>query len=422
MGIRVHLIHGAASPPWDRYVGGHPASTHYHRYAWKGVIKETYGHEPYYLAATVPESRSPSRGNTNELAIKGVLPLVHLDHFILGNRLVSLPYVDAAGILADNREIGRMLLEKAVDLGNELNSDYLELRQNHLSDFPETSLSAGHLSGFSESDYSMDDSAGKAETEGAGRENGFLPGFREVEVQIGHLARNSSNSDMDADRLPGKSRHIVLGHKTGLETPLPGTAEALFGAFPSKLRSQIRKALKNGFSAEIGGAELIDPFYAVLSVNMRDLGSPVHSRRLFQHLMELFPNDTRIVVIGKEGLPAAASIVIRDGNTLRNPWASSLRCFRPLSPNMLLYWTMLEYACKSGCTRFDFGRSTRGAGTHDFKRQWGAQSLPLSWHRFLLGNPPKFPRKESLNVNWWRKIPVTLSRLAGPALRKHISL
>ncbi|MEZ5583585.1 MAG: GNAT family N-acetyltransferase [Candidatus Competibacteraceae bacterium] len=70
------------------------------------------------------------------------------------------------------------------------------------------------------------------------------------------------------------------------------------------------------------------------------------------------------------------------------PWASSLRKYNSLSPNMLLYWSVLEFACKKGYRIFDFGRSTPGEGTYRFKEQWGAKPVQLYWHYWLRGGRP----------------------------------
>ena len=61
---------------------------------------------------------------------------------------------------------------------------------------------------------------------------------------------------------------------------LPESSEVLMKSFKSKLRSQIKKPMKEGLYSIIGGIELIDEFYNVFLVNMRDLGSPVHSKNL----------------------------------------------------------------------------------------------------------------------------------------------
>jgi hypothetical protein len=61
------------------------------------------------------------------------------------------------------------------------------------------------------------------------------------------------------------------------------------------------------------------------------------------------------------------------------PWASSLRRFNHLSPNMLLYWNMLKHSITKGFQVFDFGRSTRDSGTFSFKEQWGAVPHETFW-------------------------------------------
>jgi hypothetical protein len=99
-------------------------------------------------------------------------------------------------------------------------------------------------------------------------------------------------------------------------------------------------------------------------------------------------------------------LVVGDRETLEIPWASTLRAANPDSPNMLLYWKLLEYAVEAGYRRFDFGRSTPGEGTFAFKRQWGAEPVPLHWYYWLRdGGPlpelnPKNP-KYQLAIRAW---------------------
>jgi len=96
---------------------------------------------------------------------------------------------------------------------------------------------------------------------------------------------------------------------------------------------------------------------------------------------------------------------------------------------MLLYWSMLAYATDLGLSRFDFGRSTEGTGTYRFKQQWGA--LPNRLHWFTMGTPdvsggsvPAGPDKGGFQVavQLWKRMPVPLSQLIGPVIRKHIGL
>ena len=102
---------------WDAYVQGHPNGTLYHLSQWRDIIHNTYGHDTHYLVAEI------------ESKIVGVLPLVHLKHFIFGNNLISIPFFDIGGILADDRDTEKALLWQAIKLGKKLNVETVELRQ-----------------------------------------------------------------------------------------------------------------------------------------------------------------------------------------------------------------------------------------------------------------------------------------------------
>lgn len=206
---------------------------------------------------------------------------------------------------------------------------------------------------------------------------------------------------------------------------LRASSEALMASFKAKLRSQIRRPLKEGLQTRSGGAELLEAFYTVFLQNMRDLGSPVHSPRLFAEVLAAFPGKARIFVVTRGGEPVAGSVGIGFGDTFSNPWASSLRKYREMSPNMLLYWSMLAYAADNGYGVFDFGRSTRGEGTYLFKRQWGATEHPLFWYASpcsgRAAGTGERARFEAL-IPWWQRLPVPVTRFLGPLIRKHIGL
>ena len=370
---------------WDNYVKNHPNGTLYHLSGWKNVIKKTYGHKSYYLMA-LSSSKNPTNpsnptdhGNLSNCLV-GILPLVHLKHFLFGNSLISMPFFDMAGILADDEKVEKALFSEAIRLGCQLNADTIELR--HAEPLPWTT--------------------------------------------------NSSQSSVH--RLPAPKGYQLSGlsctirtHKVRMLLELPDSSEALIKSFKSKLRSQIRKPIREGFKAKIGGDELVDDFYHVFSINMRDLGSPVHSKKFMQNVLVEFPGRAKIIIVYKKEEAVACSLVVGFRDILENPWASALRKYSRSAPNMLLYWTMLEYACDNGYNYFDFGRSTPGEGTYKFKEQWGAKSKPLHWYYASLNGKSisgvsteksRFDRA----IYYWQKIPVPVTKIIGPMIRKYIGL
>ncbi len=111
---------------------------------------------------------------------------------------------------------------------------------------------------------------------------------------------------------------------------------------------------------------------------MKDLGSPVHAKRWFEWCSTL-RRQARIGMVYRGGTPVAGGVLLECRSTITVPWASALREYNHLSPNMLLYWGFLEHACTAGFKLFDLGRSTPDEGTYRFKQQWGARPEPLFW-------------------------------------------
>jgi FemAB-related protein (PEP-CTERM system-associated) len=214
-------------------------------------------------------------------------------------------------------------------------------------------------------------------------------------------------------------------HKVAMRLPLPATPDDLWKALDRKVRNQIRKAQKEALTTVSGGAELLNEFYPVFARNMRDLGTPVYSKRLFTATLEAFGGRAHVHVVRHGGIVTAAAITIADGRTVLVPWASALREYRHLCTNMLLYWHMLERAIAGGARTFDFGRSTVGAGTHHFKQQWGATEVTLHWEYALLlkGDVPDHgpqSRKFTAAVESWKRLPLWLANRVGPAIVRHI--
>lgn len=214
-------------------------------------------------------------------------------------------------------------------------------------------------------------------------------------------------------------------HKVSMRLAIPLDFETLWREFPSKLRSQIRRAQKEGMIVQPGGEALLDDFYQVFSRNMRDLGTPVYGRNFFKTILNHFPKEARIHVVTWKGQPVAAGFLYGFRETLEIIWASSDRRYNHLAPNMLLYNSALEYACREGFRWFDFGRSSLGSGTYRFKAQWGATPIPLHWYYWLKGGGPlpdlsPANAKFRLVVALWQKLPLSVSRWIGPGIVKYI--
>lgn len=361
--VNVRYYQVADSHAWDGYIDDHPAGVFYHLSGWKNVIQKTYGHPAFYLLAEKTNGE-----------IAGILPLVHLKHMLFGNSLISIPFFDMAGLVADNESVRQLLIEKAVVLAKKVETPVIELR------------AIGPEAGLNSSDI--------------------------------HKASDALSQELFCEN---------RSHKVRMLLSLPGSAERLWNSFKSKHRNKIKKPTNEGLYTKIGGKELLSDFYRVFSVNMRDLGSPVHSKGLIQNVLAEFPQQAKIVIVYKENQPLACGLFIGFKSVMENPWSSFLRSHARIRPNYLLYWAMLEYACDNGYEYFDFGRSSPEEGTYKFKEQWGAKPEPLFWQYLFVNGAPDATistdnSKFDNAVRYWQKLPVPVATFLGPLIRKHIGL
>ncbi len=237
-----------------------------------------------------------------------------------------------------------------------------------------------------------------------------------VDLGVSHV---EFRDEIPRDGMPSRTE------KVNMILPLPDSADILWNSFPSKLRAQIRRAGREHSRTVHGGLELLDEFYCVFARNMRDLGTPVYGKSFFRHILETFPDDCRIIVSRYRNKPVAAAFLARSGDRMEIPWASTIREVNHLSINMLLYWEVLQYAIKSGCSSFDFGRSSVDSGTYRFKQQWGASPVQLYWH-YWLGEAGELPSlnpsnpKYALFIRLWKRLPVAVTKVLGPPIVRNL--
>ena len=79
-------------------------------------------------------------------------------------------------------------------------------------------------------------------------------------------------------------------HKATMILDLADSVDEQWKTFNAKLRNQIRKAERSGLSARSAGPEELPRFYEVFARCMRDLGTPVYSRRFFAEILRAFPS------------------------------------------------------------------------------------------------------------------------------------
>lgn len=237
-----------------------------------------------------------------------------------------------------------------------------------------------------------------------------------------HLEYRSCEPDLD---LP------VSRRKVSMILRLPVNQESLEQQLGSKVRAQYKQCSQHDPVLKVGGAELLDDFYQVFSRAMRDLGTPVYSKRFFAAILSGLNERARVVCVYLDRRPAAAALLLGFRDMLEIPWAAAVRDFNRCNVNMWMYRQILGFAIDSGYDYFDFGRSTENSGTYRFKKQWGALPLQHYWYyqfpaytgdrdeQALPALNPDNP-KYRLAIAAWKRLPVALTNVIGPQIAKNL--
>jgi FemAB-related protein (PEP-CTERM system-associated) len=215
----------------------------------------------------------------------------------------------------------------------------------------------------------------------------------------------------------------VSHRKITVTLPLPsGVSDPLWTGFDANVRRRVKRSQKAGVEIRFG-LDQVSPFYQVFTEHMRDLGTPVHARQLFDVVAEVFP-DAWFGCAWYQGRPIAAIGGFVWGGEFEVTWASALRAHKELAANMHLYWAFMERCVAHGISLFNFGRCTPGEGTHRFKVQWGGNDEPLFWYQAGSGEGGGTPSPDDARYAWgprlWSKLPLPVANALGPHIVRGI--
>jgi serine/alanine adding enzyme len=200
--------------------------------------------------------------------------------------------------------------------------------------------------------------------------------------------------------------------------------EPVWDKWSPKLRQGIRKSQKANLRVE-RGPELLGHFYELVAVNMKRLGTPVHSKAFYQNILTNLgaDADTFVVYLGDRPISSCITLVFQaQCEILLN---ASDPEFWNLKPNEYLYWEVLQRMAERGVTKVDFGRSPVNSGTYDFKIRLGADPFPLYYEYFLYRrrDVPQIDNNNrllALATNCWKRVPLRITKLLGPHLIKQV--
>ena len=207
--------------------------------------------------------------------------------------------------------------------------------------------------------------------------------------------------------------------------PISSQEDENMSAIPRKQRAMVRKALKENMTVEF--TQELDTFYAVYSESVRNLGTPVFSKKYFRLLQKTFQEEHDILLVKDEhGSCVAAVLSFYYQDQVLPYYGGSTPKARVLRANDYMYWQLMCHAASKGVKTFDFGRSKVGTGPYSFKKNWGFEPTPLEYQHLLINAQsmpelnPNNPRYRYL-IAMWKKLPLPIANLVGPVLSTHLS-
>ena len=201
--------------------------------------------------------------------------------------------------------------------------------------------------------------------------------------------------------------------------PVVSDDDANLKAIPRKQRAMIRKGIERGLTSRAD--QDVVGLHSIYAQSVRNLGTPVFSRRYFEILKDAFGDKMDVVTILDGESPVASVLNFYDRGEVIPYYGGGTFEARAVAGNDFMYWEVMRRAVARGCTGFDFGRSKVGTGAFSFKKNWGFTPQPL-FHRFQLQQGAAIPDHNPLNPKYrlfiagWKKLPLPIANRLGPLI------
>lgn len=300
---------------WDQFVAGHPYGWIVHTSGWKKVLENAFPHmRGHYLALIDKDSN----------VIKAGLPLYEIDSWLIGSRLVSIPFATLCDPLISNEAQGDVLITKAAELLNRFKCAHIEIRTHTNNSF------------FSNKSFGVNEE--------------YKHHYLDLSKGEEALWNNTSYKSI---------RYLInKAVKHNLQVKYARNDQDLSAFY--KLYTATRKRLGLPAQPYAFFKGIFDQFKD--SENARILLACLDNRIIYGHLHLNFNGRTSVEAMGEDN------------------------AFRNIGANQFLYWQGIRKACAEGYRIFDFGRTSMHNPTlMNFKKRWGTIETNLNTYFFVQG-------------------------------------
>lgn len=209
---------------------------------------------------------------------------------------------------------------------------------------------------------------------------------------------------------------------------IAGDRDTLLKAIPRKQRAEVRKSFDRELTIRHGTeAGQRAAHYAVYATSVRNLGTPVFARSLFDAVLDEPGLDSDITVVrSRDGRPLSAVLTLFHRGVAMPYWGGGTHEARAERANEAMYFALMERAVERGCDHFDFGRSKVESGPASFKKNWGFEARPVQgFHWTPPGVSPRDVDSTSDANAWktraWQRLPLAVANRLGPPIARGLA-
>lgn len=323
-----------------------------------GKTVRAYGHDCWHYAIRERDSRS----------ILGALPLSYVRSRVFGSKLLSPAFATRGSIILDDQvndedatTVIRLLLEQSKQLAADLDADVVTLR-----------------------------GSGVTETE----------------------------------------EFVNKRSYTTFEVPVDRDVETVWARVSESRQQEIKKAVDDPSLRFRVGDSLADlrEFYQIYLVMMRNLGNPQHSFEFFRTLWNRLYDDgaLQLSMVYRNQSLANASINLSLGSTIYQYCTVAKNDFSLSYGGSWLVWKVLQLAVETEYETYSLGRTRENSEAYTFKKSFGGSNLWYDDLHYFPGKRVNLPDPEDIKYRrarrLWQRLPVSVSSVLGPPVRKRIGL
>ena len=225
-------------------------------------------------------------------------------------------------------------------------------------------------------------------------------------------------------RQPQNNQLITRVQHATFQCALPESDADILAGIKKKQRAVIRQSLNQQLNVTLDNT--LDSFYQTYSESVRNLGTPVFSKRYFQSLFDVFGDSAEVLTVRKDGKAVSSVLSFYYKQQVLPYYGGGVSAARELKSNDFMYYQLMCHARHDkDCDSYDFGRSKLDSGAYSYKKHWGMVPEELHY-QYQLINADALPNlspnnpKYQLFIKLWQKLPLALSQWLGPKISRYL--